>query len=60
MDVPDIRRIEIKKLLLENNSVSVSNLSSIFNVSELTIRRDLKRLKDIYNKLNIKIIQRKN
>ncbi|MCL4377121.1 MAG: DeoR/GlpR family DNA-binding transcription regulator [Actinobacteria bacterium] len=46
MDVPDKRRIEIKKLLLKNNSVSVSNLAKIFNVSELTIRRDLKRLKD--------------
>jgi DeoR/GlpR family transcriptional regulator of sugar metabolism len=46
MDVPDKRRIEIKKLLLENSSASVSNLSDIFKVSELTIRRDLKRLKD--------------
>jgi DeoR/GlpR family transcriptional regulator of sugar metabolism len=46
MDVPDKRRIEIKKLLLENSSVSVSNLSKVFNVSELTVRRDLKRLED--------------
>jgi len=46
MGVPDKRRIEIKKLLLENSSVSVSNLSRVLNVSELTIRRDLARLKN--------------
>jgi len=45
-EIPDKRRFEIKKLLIENSSVSVSNLAKIFNVSELTIRRDLKRLEE--------------
>ena len=44
MDVPEKRRIEIKKLISENQSISVSNLSRLFNVSEITIRRDLQKL----------------
>lgn len=44
MDVPEKRRLEIKKLLSKNQSISVSNLSKLFNVSEITLRRDLIRL----------------
>jgi len=46
MDVPEKRRIEIKKQLEKNQSLSVANLARIFNVSEITIRRDLARLQD--------------
>ncbi|MBM3705564.1 MAG: DeoR/GlpR transcriptional regulator [Actinobacteria bacterium] len=46
MQVPEKRRIEIKKLISENESISVSNLSKLHNVSEITIRRDLKKLED--------------
>ncbi len=44
MDVPEKRRIEIKKLLNKNQSISVANLSKLFKVSEITIRRDLQKL----------------
>ena len=38
------RRLKIKKLLREEGSVQVSQLSELFNVSEVTIRRDLAKL----------------
>jgi len=38
------RRVRIKKLLREEGSVKVSRLSKLFNVSEVTIRRDLAKL----------------
>ena len=44
MDVPEKRRIEIKNILNSNRSISVSNLSRLFKVSEITIRRDLTKL----------------
>jgi DeoR/GlpR family transcriptional regulator of sugar metabolism len=44
MDVPEKRRLEIKKIIAKNNSISVINLSKLFNVSEITIRRDLQKL----------------
>jgi len=44
MDVPEKRRLEIKKIITENESISVSNLSKLFNVSEITVRRDLQKL----------------
>ena len=44
MDVPEKRRLEIKKIITENESLSVSNLSKLFNVSEITVRRDLQKL----------------
>ncbi len=46
MDIPEKRRIEIRRLIGENKSISVSALSRLFNVSEITIRRDLKQLQD--------------
>ncbi|MBC8388975.1 MAG: DeoR/GlpR transcriptional regulator [Actinobacteria bacterium] len=46
MDVPYKRRLEIRKLIVESKSVSVVKLAKIFNVSEITIRRDLKRLEE--------------
>lgn len=44
MDVPEKRRIEIKNILNSNQSISVSNLSRLFKVSAITIRRDLTKL----------------
>lgn len=44
MDVPEKRRLEIKKIITKNNSISVISLSKLFNVSEITIRRDLQKL----------------
>ena len=44
MDIPEKRRLEIKKMITENGSSTVSALANIFKVSELTIRRDLKKL----------------
>ena len=40
------RRKKIKEIILEKNSVKVTELVSLFNVSEETIRRDLNRLKE--------------
>jgi DeoR/GlpR family transcriptional regulator of sugar metabolism len=44
MDVPEKRRQEIKKILFENKSMSIKNLSKLLNISEITIRRDLVKL----------------
>jgi DeoR family transcriptional regulator of aga operon len=46
MGIPEKRRLEIKKILKRDNSVSVSELAKNFRVSEITIRRDLKKLED--------------
>jgi len=43
---PEERKNRIKQMVLENKSVTVSDLVKIFNVSEETIRRDLKRLQE--------------
>ena len=43
---PEERKNRIKQMVLENRSVTVSGLVKIFNVSEETIRRDLKRLQE--------------
>ena len=43
---PEERKNRIKQMVLENRSVTVSNLVKIFNVSEETIRRDLKGLQE--------------
>jgi len=44
MDVPEKRRLEIKKIITRNNSTSVISLAKLFNVSEITVRRDLQKL----------------
>jgi len=44
MDVPEKRRLEIRKKITDSGSSSVTNLANFFKVSELTIRRDLKKL----------------
>src|SRR4030067_1877724 len=44
MDVPEKRRLEIKKIIAKNKSISVISLAKLFNVSEITIRRDLQKL----------------
>ena len=46
MVVPEKRRLEIKEIIKKDESVSVADLSKSFKVSELTIRRDLKKLED--------------
>lgn len=38
------RRQKIKEILMEKKSVTVTELCNIFNVSDETIRRDLKNL----------------
>ena len=38
---------DIKKLLVENNKVFVSDLKNLYGVSEVTIRKDLASLVDI-------------
>lgn len=40
------RRLKIAEIISKNKSITVSELSSIFNVSESTIRRDLKVLEE--------------
>ncbi|MHB1347603.1 MAG: DeoR family transcriptional regulator, partial [Candidatus Humimicrobiaceae bacterium] len=44
MDIPERRRREIKKILFENKSMSIKDLSKMFDISEITIRRDLIKL----------------
>lgn len=44
MSKKDKRRKEIIKLLQMRNGVTIKELASLFNVSEMTIRRDLQRL----------------
>jgi DeoR family fructose operon transcriptional repressor len=46
MVVPEKRRLEIKEIIKKDKSVSVADLSRSYKVSELTIRRDLKKLED--------------
>ncbi len=46
MDVPEKRRFEIKKIIKDNQSISVNSLAKLFNVSEITVRRDLKKLEE--------------
>ena len=46
MDVHEKRRIEIKNILVKNQSISVTNLSKLFNATEITVKRDLKRLEE--------------
>jgi len=43
---PEERRFKIRQFLYQNKSVSVETLSKIFNVSDETIRRDLKVLQN--------------
>lgn len=40
----EVRQSEIKKLIQDEGSVRVSELSPIFKVSGVTIRRDLEKL----------------
>ncbi len=40
------RKAKIKDIILEKKSVTVTELSKIFSVTEETIRRDLKQLED--------------
>ena len=46
MEIPEKRRLEIKKIITENASISVSNLARLFNISEITARRDLEKLEE--------------
>ena len=43
---PEERKNKIVQLVIKNKSASVVNLAKIFNVSEETIRRDLKHIQE--------------
>ncbi|WNF38841.1 DeoR/GlpR family DNA-binding transcription regulator [Bacillaceae bacterium IKA-2] len=44
--LPIARKNKIKEIIVENKSVTVAELTSLFSVTEETIRRDLKQLED--------------
>lgn len=44
MRLPEKRIIEIKELIKKEKTVSVERISQVFNISPLTVRRDLARL----------------
>ncbi|GAA0408057.1 DeoR/GlpR family DNA-binding transcription regulator [Paenibacillus motobuensis] len=44
--LPIARKAKIKDLIIEKKNVTVAELTEIFNVTEETIRRDLKQLED--------------
>ncbi|BFH66892.1 MAG: DeoR/GlpR family DNA-binding transcription regulator [Paenibacillus dendritiformis] len=44
--LPVARKAKIKEIIMEQKSVTVAALTSLFNVTEETIRRDLKQLED--------------
>ncbi len=44
--LPIARKNKIKEIILEKKSVTVAELTELFNVTEETIRRDLKQLED--------------
>ncbi len=46
MRIPEKRIIEIKKLIQKEKIVTVDRISKLFNISPITIRRDLARLHD--------------
>jgi len=46
MRIPEKRRIEIKNLIQQEKSVSVERISELFNISLITVRRDLERLQE--------------
>ncbi|WP_373893790.1 transcription antiterminator [Virgibacillus sp. CBA3643] len=55
---PDDRvRFIIKRLLYSNESIKLQSLADELFVSVSTIKNDLKRVKDILNKYNIKVIK---
>jgi len=71
---PEERKNKIVQLVIKNKSASVVNLAKIFNVSEETIRRDLKHiqeeniikktygvatLSDEFNSINVTTIQKR-
>ena len=44
MRIPEKRIIEIKKLMQKERAVTVDRISKLFNISSITVRRDLARL----------------
>jgi DeoR/GlpR family transcriptional regulator of sugar metabolism len=44
--LPIARKSKIKELIIEKKSVTVAELTNLFNVTEETVRRDLKQLED--------------
>lgn len=44
--LPIARKNKIKEMIIEKKSVTVSDLTNLFNVTEETIRRDLKQLEE--------------
>lgn len=46
MRIPEKRRIEIKNLIQQEKTVSVEKIANLFNISPITVRRDLEKLQD--------------
>ena len=46
MRIPEKRRIEIRNLIQQEKTVSVEKISKLFDISPITVRRDLEKLQD--------------
>lgn len=46
MRIPEKRRIEIRKLVQKERTVTVDRISKLFNISPITVRRDLEKLQE--------------
>jgi len=46
MRIPEKRRIDIRNLILQEKTVSVEKIAKAFNISPITVRRDLEKLQE--------------
>lgn len=46
MRIPEKRRIDIRNLIQQEKTVSVEKIAKLFNISPITVRRDLEKLQD--------------
>ncbi|MCE5329203.1 DeoR/GlpR family DNA-binding transcription regulator [bacterium] len=46
MRIPEKRRIDIRNLILQEKTVSVEKIAKRFNISPITVRRDLEKLQE--------------
>lgn len=46
MRIPEKRRIDIRNLIQQEKTVSVEKIAKLFNISSITVRRDLEKLQD--------------
>lgn len=59
MRIPEKRRIDIRNLIQQEKTVSVEKIAKLFNISPVTVRRDLEKLQDRADKaLDIKIVEK--